>query len=71
MEGAGLGAVDRLTDTTSSWLPALANGDMFTHAFSPGFMVPPVVVGKPRIFISHGTQDQALEIDSTSWRLVP
>jgi phospholipase/carboxylesterase len=51
----------------------LANGDLFTHvlAFSPGFMVPPVVVGKPRIFISHGTQDRVLEIDSTSRTIVP
>jgi phospholipase/carboxylesterase len=50
----------------------LANGDLFTHvlAFSPGFMVPPTVVGKPRIFISHGTQDQVLEINSTSRSLV-
>jgi phospholipase/carboxylesterase len=51
----------------------LANGDLFTHvlAFSPGFMVPPALVGKPRIFISHGTQDQVLEIDSTSRTMVP
>jgi phospholipase/carboxylesterase len=51
----------------------LANGDLFTHilAFSPGFMVPPAVMGKPRIFISHGTQDQVLEINSTSRSLVP
>ena len=51
----------------------LANGDLFTHvlAFSPGFMVPPALVGKPRIFISHGTQDQVLTIDSTSRTLVP
>ncbi len=51
----------------------LANGDLFTHilAFSPGFMVPPTLVGKPRIFISHGTQDRVLEIDSTSRSFVP
>ena len=51
----------------------LANGDLFTHvlAFSPGFMAPPARVGKPRIFISHGTQDQVLAIDSTSRSLVP
>jgi phospholipase/carboxylesterase len=51
----------------------LANGDLFTHvlAFSPGFMVPPAVAGKPRIFISHGTQDQVLQIDSTSRSIVP
>jgi phospholipase/carboxylesterase len=51
----------------------LANGDLFSHvlAFSPGFMVPPAVIGKPRIFVSHGTQDHVLEIDSTSRSLVP
>lgn len=51
----------------------LANGDLFTHvlAFSPGFMLPPVRVGKPRIFISHGTEDQILSIDSTSRVLAP
>jgi phospholipase/carboxylesterase len=51
----------------------LANGDLFTHvlAFSPGFMVPPALVGKPRIFVSHGTQDRVLEIDSTSRTIVP
>ncbi len=51
----------------------LANGDLFTHilAFSPGFMAPPTLVGKPRIFISHGTQDRVLEINSTSRSFVP
>ena len=51
----------------------LANGDLFTHilAFSPGFMVPPALIGKPRIFISHGTEDRVLEIDSTSRKFVP
>jgi phospholipase/carboxylesterase len=51
----------------------LANGDLFTQvlAFSPGFMLPPVVVGKPRVFISHGTNDQVLSIDSTSRTFVP
>jgi phospholipase/carboxylesterase len=51
----------------------LANGDLFTHiiAFSPGFMIPPVVVGKPRIFVSHGTRDDILPIDNSSRRFVP
>lgn len=51
----------------------LANGDLFTQvlAFSPGFMLPPAVVGKPRVFISHGTKDQVLSIDSTSRTFVP
>lgn len=51
----------------------LANGDLFTHiiAFSPGFMLPPVIVGKPQIFVSHGTRDEILDIDSCSRRFVP
>ena len=43
----------------------LANGDL-AHtllAFSPGFAVPPDLLGRPRIWISHGTQDAVLPID--------
>jgi predicted esterase len=41
-------------------------------AFSPGFIPSGVQKnGTPRIFISHGTQDQILPIDSCSRRLVP
>jgi len=51
----------------------LSNGDLFSHviAFSPGFMVVERSVGKPSIFVSHGTADEILPIDSTSNRLVP
>lgn len=51
----------------------LANGDLISHvaAFSPGFAVPPGLVGKPSIFVSHGTDDSVLPIDRTSRRLVP
>ena len=51
----------------------IANGDLFSHllVFSPGFMLPPARVGNPQIFISHGTQDQILAIESTSRKLVP
>ena len=52
----------------------LSNGDLFNSllAFSPGF-VPhgSKLTGKPRIFISHGTNDAILPIDSCSRRLVP
>lgn len=50
----------------------LTNGDLFTHviAFSPGFMVPASRQGTPRIYISHGTQDAVLPIDSCSRRIV-
>jgi phospholipase/carboxylesterase len=51
----------------------IANGDLFSHiiAFSPGFMLPPTRIGRPRIFISHGSQDQILSIESTSRVFVP
>jgi phospholipase/carboxylesterase len=49
------------------------NGDLFTHilAFSPGFIVSRQPQGRPLIFVSHGTEDSVLPIDSTSRRLVP
>jgi predicted esterase len=51
----------------------LANGDLFTHviAFSPGFASPPALTGRPRLFVSHGTDDRVLPIASCSRRLVP
>jgi phospholipase/carboxylesterase len=53
----------------------LANGDLFGRilAFSPGFI--PTGAGRsptrPRIFVSHGTNDQILPIERTSRLLVP
>jgi phospholipase/carboxylesterase len=49
-----------------------ANGDLFTHvlAFSPGFMAPPRLVGRPRIFVSHGTRDRVLPVDRCGRRVV-
>jgi len=52
----------------------ISNGDLFRSimAFSPGFIPQGVsATGSPRIFISHGTRDQILPIDSCSRRLVP
>jgi phospholipase/carboxylesterase len=51
----------------------LANGDLFTHvlAFSPGFLAPIGQTGSPRVFVSHGTRDGWLPIDSCSRRIVP
>jgi len=45
----------------------IGNGDIFTHlmAFSAGFVLPQRVRGKPRIFISHGTADRVMPIDTT------
>lgn len=52
----------------------LANGDLFTHlvAYSPGFLFyAPQLVGLPRIFISHGTQDTVLPVLNTRDGIVP
>jgi phospholipase/carboxylesterase len=51
----------------------LANGDLFSDAlaFSPGFLAPAGQTGSPRIFVSHGTRDGWLPIDSCSRRIVP
>lgn len=46
----------------------LANGDLFTHiiAFSPGFIAQIAPHGQPKVFISHGTHDDVLPIDTCS-----
>jgi predicted esterase len=51
----------------------IANGDLFSDvlAFSPGFLAPVGQKGWPRIFVSHGTRDGWLPIDSCSRRIVP
>jgi phospholipase/carboxylesterase len=51
----------------------LANGDLFRWvlAFSPGFAAPPDAVGRPRIYVAHGTEDDVLPIERCSRRLVP
>jgi phospholipase/carboxylesterase len=51
----------------------LSNGQLFTHiiAFSPGFMAPVRVENKIRIFVSHGTEDNVLPIQSCSRKIVP
>jgi len=51
----------------------LTNGDLFDAvlAFSPGFAAPLVTHGQPRVYVSHGTGDSVLPIDSCSRRLVP
>jgi phospholipase/carboxylesterase len=51
----------------------LTNGDLFSHlvAFSPGFMAPADLVGRPPIFVAHGTEDRALPIDRASRTFVP
>jgi phospholipase/carboxylesterase len=49
----------------------LINGDLFGSvvAFSPGFVVSGTPLGKPRIFLSHGTHDRILPINSCGRRI--
>jgi phospholipase/carboxylesterase len=49
----------------------LINGDLFRSvvAFSPGFVISGTPLGKPRIFISHGTHDRILPIDRCGRRI--
>ena len=50
----------------------LANGDLAEAvlAFSPGFLAPPAVVGRPRCFVAHGTSDAVLPVDRCGRRVV-
>jgi len=52
----------------------VSNGDLFTHlvGFSPGFLlsVDPIV-GKPRVFVSHGRQDTVLPVQNSREDIVP
>lgn len=49
----------------------LINGDLFRSvvAFSPGFVIDGTPHSKPRIFISHGTNDHILPIDRCGRRI--
>jgi len=51
----------------------LANGDLFraVFGFSSGFVIPGERVGKPPVFMSHGTIDPILPIELCSRRIVP
>ena len=51
----------------------LINGELFERivAWSPGFVVGGNVTGKPKIYISHGHEDEILPIDRCSRRIVP
>ena len=67
-------AVEGFSDGASYALSlGLTNGDLFgaVVAFSPGFLSPETPRGMPRIYVSHGIQDDVLPIDYCSRRIVP
>lgn len=49
----------------------LINGDLCSHiiGYSPGFVIPGVWHGHPRVFIAHGTHDHILPIDQCGRRI--
>lgn len=52
----------------------VSNGDLFSHlvAYSPGFVAAAEpIVGKPRIFVSHGVQDGILPVSASRDHIVP
>ncbi|MEO6526587.1 MAG: alpha/beta hydrolase-fold protein [Gemmatimonadaceae bacterium] len=51
----------------------MTNGTLFSRivAFSPGMDGVIAALGRPRIFVSHGSRDQVLAIEQTSQRIVP
>jgi predicted esterase len=71
---AGPLAVGGFSDGASYALSlGLTNGDLFGDvlAFSPGFLAPAELRGRPRIHVCHGVADRVLPIDRCSRRLVP
>ena len=50
----------------------LANGELaeVVLAFSPGFVAPPALVGRPRCWVAHGTADTVLPVDRCGRRVV-
>ncbi len=52
----------------------ISNGDLFSHliGYSPGFIAgKEPIVGKPRIYVSHGTNDTIFPVRVTRDRIVP
>jgi phospholipase/carboxylesterase len=67
-------AIEGFSDGASYALSlGITNGDLFRTiiALSPGFAAAAGAHGKPRVWISHGTEDRVLPIDGTSRRLAP
>ncbi len=52
----------------------IVNGDLFTHliAVAPGYIAAPAPpVGRPRIFLAHGTRDNVYSVSGSRNRLLP
>jgi phospholipase/carboxylesterase len=65
-------AIEGFSDGASYALSlGITNGDLFSRviAFSPCILAPAAEVGRPRVFLSHGTADRILPIDGCGRRL--
>ena len=73
VDPARIGLVGFSDGGTYSIALGLSNGDLFRRivSFSPGFLADVPRVGKPPLYITHGTNDQVLQIDSASRVIVP
>jgi phospholipase/carboxylesterase len=52
----------------------LVNGDLFTHvvAVAPGYFAPPAPpIGRPKIFVAHGTRDNVYSVTGSRRSIVP
>ena len=52
----------------------ISNGDLFSHliGYSPGYVISvDPLVGKPKIYISHGTSDSVLPVQGSRENIVP
>jgi phospholipase/carboxylesterase len=49
----------------------VSDGASYALALSPGFLVVPAPIGRPRVFVSHGNADPVLPIDACSRSFVP
>ena len=73
VDPARIGLVGFSDGGTYSIALGLSNGDLFRRlvSFSPGFLDDVPRVGKPPIYVTHGTNDLVLPIDVASRRIVP
>ena len=68
-----LGVIGFSDGATYSLALGRVNGDLFRRviAYSPGFLAAVETVGRPEIFVTHGTQDQVLSVGTTRNVIVP
>src|SRR5262245_46193603 len=73
IDPARFGVIGFSDGATYSLALGRVNGDLFRRvvAYSPGFLVNIAAVGRPEIFVTHGTQDPVLSYTNTRDFIVP